>query len=69
MGKTVLKVDGMSCEHCVKAITNAVGALPGVSGVAVDLKTKSVTVEHDPEKSPLDKIKLEIEDQGYEVLS
>ncbi len=31
MGKAVIKVDGMSCEHCVKAIKSAVGMLPGVS--------------------------------------
>jgi copper chaperone CopZ len=40
MAKTVLSVDGMSCDHCVRAITKAVGALPGVSHVAVDLNAK-----------------------------
>jgi copper chaperone len=69
MEKTVLRVDGMSCEHCVKAITKAVGGLPGVSSVAVDLAGKTVTVEHDPAQSPLDKIKFEIEDQGYDVIA
>lgn len=68
MEKTVLRVDGMSCEHCVKAVKNAVGTLSGVASVAVDLNAKTVTVEHDPAKSPLDKIKFEIEDQGYEVV-
>lgn len=67
MEKTILKVDGMSCEHCVKAITKAVGALPGVGGVSVDLKAKTVIVEYDPAQSPLDRIKFEIEDQGYDV--
>lgn len=69
MLKTVLKVDGMSCEHCVKAITKAAGTLPGVENVAVDLEAKTVTVEYDPDKSPLDKIKFEIEDQGYEIVA
>jgi len=68
MAKTVINVDGMSCEHCVKAITSAVGAVPGVSGVSVDLDGKTVTVEHDPEKAPIDKIKFEIEDQGYDIV-
>ncbi|MDX9872455.1 MAG: copper chaperone CopZ [Clostridia bacterium] len=67
MVKTVLKVEGMSCEHCVKAVTKAAGALPGVENVAVDLAAKTVTVEYDPDKSSVEKIKLEIEDQGYEV--
>lgn len=68
MEKTLLNVDGMSCEHCVKAITKAVGALPGVAGVNVDLAAKTVTVEHDAAQSPPNKIKAEIEDQGYEIV-
>jgi copper chaperone len=69
MNTSVLKVNGMSCQHCVNAVTKAVGALPGVSNVSVDLKGKTVTVEHDLASAPLDKIKHEIEDQGYEVVS
>ncbi|MEY8353599.1 copper ion binding protein [Lachnospiraceae bacterium 54-53] len=68
MAKTVINVDGMSCEHCVKAIKTAVGAVPGVSGVSVDLEGKTVTVEHDPDQAPLEKLKFEIEDQGYDVV-
>jgi copper chaperone len=68
MSKSILNVDGMSCEHCVKAITKAVGGLSGVENVAVDLEAKTVTVTHDPEAAPLDKIKFEIEDQGYDVI-
>ena len=29
MEKTILNVNGMSCEHCVRAVTKAVGAVPG----------------------------------------
>ncbi len=68
MEKAVLKADGMSCEHCVKAITSAVGALPGVERVSVDLKAKTVTFSYDPAKSTLDQIKSEIEEQGYDVV-
>ncbi|MDF3002111.1 MAG: copper ion binding protein [Bacillota bacterium] len=68
MEKTSIKVEGMSCEHCVKAITKAVRALPGIQEVAVDLKAGTVTVEHDSAQSPLEKIKSEIEEQGYDVI-
>lgn len=68
MEQTILKVDGMSCEHCVKAITKAVGALPGIENVSVDLNGKAVTVTYDPTQSPLDTIKAEIDDQGYEIV-
>ncbi|MBA4698546.1 MAG: copper chaperone CopZ [Ruminococcus sp.] len=69
MEKSIIKVDGMSCEHCVKAVTNAVNALPGIESVEVDLKAGTVTVEHDPAQSPADKIKFEIEEQGYDIVS
>ncbi|MCL2140496.1 MAG: copper ion binding protein [Dehalococcoidia bacterium] len=69
MAKTIFTVDGMSCEHCVKAISGAVGALIGVASVAVDLSAKTVMVEYDPAKTLDARIKSEIEDQGYEVVS
>jgi copper chaperone len=69
MSKTILTVEGMSCEHCVKAVTGAVSALPGIESVAVDLDAGLVTVVHDPDQSPLDKIKFEIEEQGYDVVA
>lgn len=67
MEKSILKVGGMSCEHCVRAVTGAVGALPGVDRVSVDLAGNAVEVEYDPSKTTLDRIKLEIEEQGYEI--
>ena len=68
MGKTVLKVEGMSCSHCENAIKKSVGALDGVSAVTVDLKGKTVTVEYESSKVSLDRIKNEIEEQGYDVV-
>jgi copper chaperone len=69
MAKTVFNVNGMSCMHCVNAITNAVNALPGVSETTVVLDNKTVTVEHDPGQVSADNIKYEIEEQGYEIVS
>jgi len=69
MAQSIIKVDGMSCEHCVKAVTGAVGALPGVSDVVVDLDAKTVTIEHDPNKTDVANINSAIEDQGYDVIS
>ncbi len=64
---TILNVEGMSCEHCVRAITEAVKGLEGIQSVAVDLKAGTVSVEHDPDLSSVEKIISEIEDQGYDV--
>ncbi|MPN35773.1 Copper chaperone CopZ [bioreactor metagenome] len=69
MSQTVFSVEGMSCQHCVKAVTGAVSGLPGVAGVSVDLERGLVTVEHDPAQTSADKLRSEIEDQGYDVVS
>ena len=39
-----LSVPGMTCGHCEAAVKQEVGGVPGVSGVDVDLETKSVVV-------------------------
>ncbi|MEH7502622.1 copper ion binding protein [Neobacillus drentensis] len=60
MEKTTLKVNGMSCGHCLKAIEGRVGELTGVESVKVD-------VEFNPSDVSVNKIKETIEDQGYDV--
>lgn len=66
MEKKVLKVDGMSCNHCKMSIEKA---LKGIGAAAtVDLGEKTVTVEYDPVKVKMEQIVSEIEDQGYDVL-
>ena len=64
---TDIVVEGMSCSHCENSIKKAVGALAGVQKVGVDLATKKVTVEFDPEQVTGKAIFDAIEDQGYEV--
>jgi copper ion binding protein len=39
------RVDGMSCDHCVTAVSQEVGQVAGVRSVDVDLETKLVRVE------------------------
>ncbi len=67
METTVLNVEGMSCGHCVKSVTNAVSALDGVESVDVSLEAKTVTVVHN-DSIAVDKIKKEIEETGYDVV-
>ena len=45
MEKTTLKVEGMSCNHCIIAIEGSVGKLYGVSHTKVNLKEGIVEVE------------------------
>jgi copper chaperone len=64
----ILKVQGMSCGHCVNAVESSVGELQGVSSVKVDLEKGEVCVAFDNDKTPLTEIQETIEEQGYEVV-
>ncbi|MGI6731645.1 MAG: copper chaperone CopZ [Anaerovoracaceae bacterium] len=68
MEKIILNVEGMSCSHCVDAVSKAVNGLDGVSSVDVQLEEKTVTVEFDASQINLNSIKEAIEDQGYDVV-
>jgi copper chaperone len=67
METTVINIEGMSCDHCVKAVTTTVSALPGINKITVDLPTGTATIEYDPTQTPLKTIKSEIEDQGFDT--
>jgi copper ion binding protein len=45
MTTTTWTVEGMTCQHCVTAVTEEVSALPGVTSVNVELESGSVVVE------------------------
>ncbi|MBV7505287.1 copper chaperone CopZ [Bacillus sp. sid0103] len=67
MEKVTLKVNGMSCGHCVNAVEGSVGKLEGVKSVKVHLKEGNVDVEFNPSEVSLGTIKETIDDQGYDV--
>ena len=63
--KTV-KIKGMSCQHCVMAVTKALSGLPGVKDVQVDLKKGEATfVEEQPVE--MQAIRDAIVKAGFEV--
>jgi copper chaperone len=53
MVTTAYKVTGMSCEHCVNAVTSELGNLSGVSGVKVDLVPSGVSLVTITSEEPL----------------
>ena len=59
-----LKVSGMTCGHCVAAISKAVRAVPSVEDVAVDLGTGEVTLGGNPDERA---VRNAIAEEGYEV--
>lgn len=67
MDTVTLTAPDISCEHCQRAIEQAVGALPGVTSVTVHIEPKQVTVVFDPTAVSLERIKDVMEEEGYPV--
>ncbi len=65
--KTELLVEGMSCSHCVKAVETEIEKISGVKGVKVDLKTRTVTVNHDGSVGA-DALAQAVEEAGFTLL-
>jgi copper chaperone len=66
MSEAVYTVSGMTCDHCVNAVSTEVGALAGVTNVDVDLGSGRVRVSSD---KPIDDgaVRTAVEEAGYEV--
>jgi copper chaperone CopZ len=58
-------VSGMTCGHCVQAVRTEVAAVPGVTGVDVDLDTKEVVVHGEAVDDAA--VRAAIEEAGYEA--
>jgi copper chaperone len=66
MDRITMKIDGMSCGHCVAAVTKALKSVEGVRIEGVDVG--SATLAYDPAATSADRISQAIEDEGYQVL-
>lgn len=61
-----IKVEGMSCGHCVMRVKKAIEGLEGVKKVDVSLENKQAVVEFDEGKTDVEKIKAVVKETGYE---
>lgn len=61
-------VAGMTCGHCVSAVTSELSAIEGVTDVSVDLETGRATVTSEV---PVDRaaVAAAVEEAGYELAS
>ena len=66
MPTTSYVVTGMTCQHCVHAITEEVSSVPGVSDVSVDLDSGRLMVVSSPEV-PFAAIATAVDEAGYAV--
>ena len=65
--KKKISIEGMSCQHCVNHVTEALKELEGVDKVEVSLGEKQAIIESTKEIIDAD-IKNAIEEVGYEVV-
>lgn len=68
MATRTYEVKGMTCGHCVSAVSGEIGRLGGVTAVDVDLESGTVTVTSD---SPLtdSEVREAVDEAGYELVS
>jgi len=67
MTKKLLTVPAISCEHCERAIKNALEPLNGVEAVRVDIPAHTVSVEFDETRVDLDRITEVLLNEEYPV--
>jgi copper chaperone len=67
MTTTTYTVSGMTCGHCVNAVTSEISQLPGVDGVQVELDGGKVTVTS---QAPLDDaaVAAAVDEAGYQLV-
>ena len=68
MTSTTYRVEGMTCDHCVRAVRTEVEAIEGVAEVEVDLATGEVAVTS---AAPLDPatVRAAVDEAGYELVA
>lgn len=64
MAKLMVRIDGMSCVHCVRAVTTALSAVEGITALEVGIG--GATIEHDG-RVELQQVAQAIAVAGYEV--
>ncbi|MFO8032181.1 MAG: heavy metal-associated domain-containing protein [Desulfohalobiaceae bacterium] len=62
-----IKIGGMSCMHCVQAVTKALNQVPGVKNPEVSLEKGEATFEADADLD-MQKVKQAVQEAGYQVL-
>ena len=65
MSTTTLKISGMSCQHCVRTVVNALTCVQGVSNATVDLGKGRAVVEYDAGVTSPRALANAVMDEGY----
>jgi copper chaperone CopZ len=63
-----LKVEGMTCEGCVRSVERKLSKVAGVESARVDLGTATATVEYDDSQARADQFIAAVEQIGYHAI-
>ena len=67
--KAKIKIDGMSCQHCVKTVTDVMMGIDGVSQVKVNLKKGEARLKFEQDRLDLELLETAIVTAGFEFVS
>lgn len=67
MATTTIKVQGMTCNHCVMRVAKALKALPGVQDAQVDLNKAQAVITYEDSKVSPEKFSSAIVEAGYKA--
>jgi copper chaperone len=65
MAETVIKIEGMSCQHCVMRVKKALDSLGGITESNVEIG--SAAIKYDESKIMRENINSAIEKAGYKI--
>ena len=66
MDKTHLKIEGMTCQHCVSHVTEALEGVAGVASAKINLKKGEAVVKS--EDASLEQLRAAVAAAGYNVV-
>jgi len=68
MTTATLKIQGMTCNHCVMRVAKALKAVAGVQDAQVDLQKAEAVVTFDESKADAGKLSAAVVDAGYKIV-
>ncbi len=63
MERVTLTIEGMTCDHCLRAVSERLKRTPGVT--VKDVAIGSATLDYDPAQTNVDELEDAIADEGY----
>lgn len=67
MSNVIIKVKGISCEHCQAAVEGALGGIDGVTSAKVNLEGGTADVDYNEARASVKDFEKAVDEAGFEV--